>query len=334
MATSELPVTLKRPPDEGPSVDVVVPSYRRPRQLQQCLEGLCRQTLAPERIIVVLRHGDAESDAVVSELDITPLRRVTVGRPGVVAAMTAGLAHTTAPLVALTDDDAVPRPDWLERLAAHLDDERIGAAGGRDVIAGCTDAPTADVGRVRWWGGHIGNHHRGEGPAREVAVLKGVNVAFRASALALPAPGVLHGQGAEAHWEILVCDHLRRQGLALLYDPAVVVDHRRGRRFDEDDRFAPSPTAIADTAYNLLTATAGLAPALRPVHYLGGVLRGDRALPGFGRALVALAQGEPAVAARLLPALQGRTAAYRRLGVWGRPEMVMVRRPVLTGGPV
>jgi glycosyltransferase involved in cell wall biosynthesis len=305
---------------------VVVPSYRRPHQLRQCLEGLCRQTLAPEQIIVVLRAGDAESDAVVSELGIAPLRRVTVDQPGVVAAMAAGLAHTTAPMVALTDDDAVPRVDWLERLAVHLADERLGAAGGRDVIAGCTDPPTADVGRVRWWGGHVGNHHRGAGPAREVAVLKGVNVAFRAAALALPAPGVLRGRGAEAHWEILVCDHLRRQGLKLLYDPAVMVDHRRGRRFDDDDRSTPSSAAVSDSAHNQLMGTAGLAPVLRPVHYLGGVLRGDRALPGIGRALVALACREPAVARRLVPTLRGRTAAYRRLGWRGRPEMVAVRK--------
>jgi hypothetical protein len=142
-------------------------------------------------------------------------------------------------------------------------------------------------------------------------VLKGVNVAFRADALALPAPGVLRGRGAEAHWEILVCDHLRRQGLKLLYDPAVVVDHRRGRRFDDDDRSTPSSAAVSDSAHNQLMATAGLAPVLR--------------LPGVGRALVALARREPAVARRLVPALRGRTAAYRRLGWRSRPEMVAVR---------
>ena len=307
-------------------VDVVVPSYRRPHQLRECLQGLRRQTLAPQRIIVVLRADDAESHAVVSEFHLPSLRPVTVDESGVVAAMTVGLSHTTAPLVAFTDDDAVPRDDWLLRLTTHLTDRRLGGVGGRDVIAGCTEPPSVDVGRLRWWGGHVGNHHRGAGPVREVAVLKGVNVAFRADALALPAPGVLRGSGAEAHWELLVCDHLRRQGLALLYDPAIVVDHRPGRRFDDDDRLSPPPRAVADKAHNQLVGTAGLAPALRPVHYLGGVLRGDRATPGIGRALVAVVRREPAVAGRLLPALQGRTAAYRRLGWRGRPAMVSPRK--------
>ena len=325
MATTDVSPASARLEGQRPSVDVVVPSYRRPHQLRECLEGLGDQSLTPHRIVVVLRAGDTDSEALVSRLRIPSLHRVSVGQPGVVAAMAAGFVHTTAPLVALTDDDAVPGPDWLERLAAHLADQSLGAVGGRDVIAGCTDPPTGDVGRVRWWGGHVGNHHRGTGPARDVAVLKGVNVAFRAGALALPAPGLLRGEGAEAHWEILVCDHIRRQGLRLLYDPGVVVDHRRGRRFDDDDRSSPSPAAVSDRAHNQLMGTAGLAPALRPVHYLGGVLRGDRATPGIGRALVALARREPAVAARLLPSLQGRTAAYRRLGWRGRAAMVAVR---------
>ena len=322
MSTTEVTGGQAWPPGERQSVDVVVPSYRRPDQLRECLQGIHGQTFAPERVIVVLRTDDAESHGVVSELHIPSLRRVTVDQPGVVAAMTVGLSHTSAPLVAFTDDDAVPRADWLLRLTTHLADRRLGGVGGRDVIAGCTEPPSLDVGRLRWWGGHVGNHHRGTGPAREVAVLKGVNVAFRAGHLALPAPGVLRGDGAEAHWEILVCDHLRRQGLALLYDPAIVVDHRPGRRFDDDDRSSPSAGAVAAKAHNQLVGTAGLAPALRPVHYLGGVLRGDRATPGVGRALVAVVLREPAVADRLLPSLQGRTSAYRRLGWRGRPTMV------------
>lgn len=325
MPTNDVPAGQAWP-GERPSVDVVVPSYRRPDQLRQCLQGIGGQILAPERVIVVLRADDDESHAVVSDLHVPTLRPVTVDKPGVVAAMTVGLSHTAATVVAFTDDDAVPRADWLLRLTTHLADRRLGGAGGRDEVAGCTDPPSVDVGRLRWWGGHVGNHHRGVGPAREVAVLKGVNVAFRAGDLALPAPGVLRGDGAEAHWEILVCDHLRRRGLALLYDPAIVVDHRPGPRFDDDDRSSPSPAAVADKAHNQLMGTAGLAPALRPVHYLGGVLRGDRATPGVGRALVAVVRREPAVAGRLLPALQGRTAAYRRLGWRGRPAMVSPRK--------
>lgn len=312
---------------------MVVPSFRRPEQLRQCLEGLGRQTLAPGRVVVVLREGDQESRAVVAGADPARVHPVAVDRPGVVAAMAAGLAATAAPLVALTDDDAVPRPDWLRRLAAHLEDPGVGAAGGRDVIAGCTDAPTDDVGRVRWWGGHIGNHHRGRGGVREVAILKGVNVMFRADGLALPAAGVLRGTGAEAHWEILVCDHLRQRGRLLLYDPDAVVDHLRGRRFDDDDRAAPSRAAVADRAHNVLVATTGLAPARRPLHYLGGVVRGDRDTPGVARAVVAVLRRERDVARRLAPSLQGRTAAYRRLGWSGLTTMVEVRAPATAPAP-
>lgn len=311
----------------GPAVDVVVPSYRRPDDLARCLDGLGRQTLAAQKVIVALRPDDIESHAVVDDALLPQLEVAPVTTGGQLAAISAGFGRTTSPVVAITDDDSVPSPQWLERLVALLEGRLdVGAVGGRDRVVGSPDLPTENVGRLRWWGGYVGNHHCGTGPVREVDILKGVNLMFRADAAALPAPGLLRGRGSEIHWEILVCSHLRRRGLRLLYDPEAVVDHNVAPRFDEDQRSGPSASAVVNLAHNQLMATAGLSPPRRPVHFLAGVLVGSRATPGFARALVAVVRKERSVWRRLPWALRGRVMAYRRLGLWRSAAMVPARR--------
>ena len=75
-------------------VTAVVPSYRRHNDLARCLAALRVQRRAPDSVLVVLRDSDDESLALVNELSSTwdALRLVSVSQPGVVAALTAGLA--------------------------------------------------------------------------------------------------------------------------------------------------------------------------------------------------------------------------------------------------
>ncbi|MDR5671407.1 glycosyltransferase, partial [Burkholderia cenocepacia] len=64
-----------------------------------------------------------------------PLRIVPVDGGGQVAALNKGLDSANGDIVAITDDDAAPRPDWLARIDAVFQaDPRVGAVGGRDWV--------------------------------------------------------------------------------------------------------------------------------------------------------------------------------------------------------
>ena len=214
---------------------------------------------------------------------------VLVDRPGQVAAMAAGLAATHTLLVAFTDDDAVPRPDWIERLLEPFADPGVGAVGGRDAIGGddIEYPPSAEsVGLVSRWGRLIGNHHIGLGAARDVDVLKGVNCMYRRSAIAIPQD--LRGSGAQVHNEVAIGLRAKALGWRLVYDPSIVVDHYPGPRFDADQRSGPARSAVFDAAYNLTfsVGSISLSQAFRRTTY--AVFVGDRALPGIARTLLAL----------------------------------------------
>src|SRR5215203_911550 len=116
-------------------VSLLIPTYRRPKDLTLCLEALKKQTRLPDEILVVVRDTDSETWALLESIDLgpLPLRRVAVTEPGVVAALNAGLEVVSGEIVALTNDDAIPYPDWIKRIEDHFRaDYRLGGVGGRD----------------------------------------------------------------------------------------------------------------------------------------------------------------------------------------------------------
>jgi cellulose synthase/poly-beta-1,6-N-acetylglucosamine synthase-like glycosyltransferase len=174
---------------------------------------------------------------------------------GQVNALNAGLDATNADIVAITDDDAAPRSDWLERIEGHfLRDPWLGGVGGRDwVHADGQDRLRGKkiVGRVQWFGRLVGNHHLGIGAAREVDVLKGVNMSFRLAALTgVRFDNHLRGQGAQVCNDLVFCFEVKNKGWRLIYDPAVAVDHYPAVRHDYDQRTIFNRQACTDLAFN------------------------------------------------------------------------------------
>ena len=99
-------------------ISVLVPTYRRPADLARCLLALQRQQRLPDEVIVVARPEDDATHERLADPSVggaLPLRIVPVDVPGQVAALNQGLDSATGDVVAITDDDAAPRADWLAR---------------------------------------------------------------------------------------------------------------------------------------------------------------------------------------------------------------------------
>lgn len=305
------------------AISVVVPTHRRPESLRRCLEALARQTQRPCEVLVVRRQDDAATGKLVGNMCDGLVTDVEVNEPAQAIAMIAGVRKTRGSIIAFTDDDAVPRPDWLEKMLPHFSQSDVGGVGGRDVVHVPRAIPeplTPDVGRITRWGKLIGNHHIGMGSARQVAILKGANMAFRREALAIPRD--LHGLGAQAHNEIGTSLWAARRGWRLIYDPEILVDHYPAPRFDADRRERPEPSAIRNVAFNYCLALLSFVPELFWRRALFGLLVGDRGTPGVARAALALLRREPDVLSRLVPALVGQTEGLYAIARGRRVSMV------------
>jgi glycosyltransferase involved in cell wall biosynthesis len=301
------------------NLSVLVPTYRRPDDLRRCAHALARQQRPADEVIIVHRADDAATVALLPDLaaSVPGLRAIAVERPGQVHALNRGLDAVTGEIVAVTDDDAAPHPDWLSRIAAAFaDDPSLSGIGGRDLIDG-RDAdeqvlrPT--VGRVQWFGRVIGNHHVGRGPPRPVHVLKCVNSAYRADLLkAIRYDETLKGGGAQVHAELaLGLCILARRG-TLRYDPALRVDHFPAPRFDADQRGQFNARALSDEIHNETLALLRYFPPARRAALIGWSLAiGTRAYPGALIALYEGLRGRPQIGQRLAASARGRIEGVR-----------------------
>jgi GT2 family glycosyltransferase len=304
-------------------ISVVVATFRRLERLAACLDGIQSQTRLAEEVLVVT-HADPESEGYVARRaqGWTRLRSVDAGRARSVAAYNAGLRAATTPLVAYVDDDAVPAPDWLERIVTTFAaDERIAAVGGRDVILSEGQRQEAyrlprrppQVGRIRPYGRMTANHHIGTGPPQNVDVLKGVNMSFRRSAVrAYGFDERLRGPGAVVHAELSICLPLRRRGLRIVYDPAIVVMHYPAPRPAGDHRTGVSARATSDAAHNEgLQLLEYFGPAKRVLFAAWSFLLGNTGSPGVAVLMRDVVRRKPEAVSRFFAAQHGRVAAWR-----------------------
>lgn len=119
------------------TISVVIPTYRRPRLLVNCLEALSRQTLSePFEVIVVSDGPDPLTEETVKQwlaerLEINVTFLAAPQKKGPAAARNIGWRAAKSPLIAFTDDDCVPAPNWLEVLCRAHQGQPHGAVAGR-----------------------------------------------------------------------------------------------------------------------------------------------------------------------------------------------------------
>lgn len=300
-------------------ITVIIPTYRRPKDLLRCLNGLTRQTRTADEVIVIVRDSDVETWASLEAFEpkLLPLKTLKVKVPGVVAAMNLGLIEARGDILAFTDDDSVPHVDWLERIERYyLSDPSIGGVGGRDYVYRnnvLEEGYTYTVGRLSWFGRMTGNHHIGVGKEREVDFLKGVNMSFRKTAIGdLVFDERMRGTGAQVHLELAFCLEIKKKNWKLIYDPQVAVDHYPAKRFDEDQRNSFNESAVRNAVHNETLALLNYLPHLnRRIFLVWSLVIGTKQSFGLAQYIRFLLKGEDKSSQKLLSSLRGRIEGWK-----------------------
>jgi glycosyltransferase involved in cell wall biosynthesis len=140
-----------------------------------------------------------------------------------------GAGIASGDVVAFLDDDAVARPDWIERLVALYEGRDAVAAGGRMTARWVAGKPSFLPDEFFWL---VGVTHRGfPTEVCEVRNTFGSNISFRSDVFAelggfeadLGRAGEKNLQGEEAE---LAARMRRRYGQGVWYDPDAVVEHK------------------------------------------------------------------------------------------------------------
>lgn len=102
----------------APEISVVVPSHERPVRLRWLLNALAEQTLARERFEIIVAHDPGPDTVELLATHPIDARAIELAPSGAAEKRNAGWRAARAPVVAFTDDDCRPPPEWLERALA------------------------------------------------------------------------------------------------------------------------------------------------------------------------------------------------------------------------
>jgi glucosyl-dolichyl phosphate glucuronosyltransferase len=210
-----------------PTVSVVICAYTEDRWLlfKKAVASAEAQTSTPIEIIVCIDHNDKllqrteeyfRTEHPAGAVPIIVLANKYNGRLG--SARNTAVEFASGEVLAFLDDDAAADPDWLERLIAPYEDERVGAVGGAPL-------PVFEVRRPRWFPREFdwvyGCAYRGMPLTRApLAHLIGANMSARHSVLR-----EIGGFHSDNHDDMDMCHRIAFAQYEVIYEPAAIVHH-------------------------------------------------------------------------------------------------------------
>ncbi len=210
--------------ESAPRVSVVIPVYNAEETLGRCLASMAQEGLEGVEVIVV-DDGSTDASPEIAKR-FAEVRFVQQANAGPSVARNRGLGLARGALVAFTDSDCIAAPDWLEKLAAHLDDPAVLAVGGSQH---CPDDATEfmqDVHGVLSMMGFLGGYTKSAETVQTTGHNPSCNSLYRREQLRELGgfrAGMFPGEDVDLDHRL---EH-RHPGGRILYDPAAKVWHYR-----------------------------------------------------------------------------------------------------------
>lgn len=114
-----------------PAVTIIVPVYNDVKRLTLCLQALSKQDYTGSFAILVIDNNSSDDIRSVVA-DFPAAHYLFEAEPGSYAARNRALAEPLAEVVAFTDSDCIPEPNWLSTAVGNLQQQAPnGAIGGR-----------------------------------------------------------------------------------------------------------------------------------------------------------------------------------------------------------
>ncbi len=269
-------------------VSVVIATFDRVRLLQDSLGALASQevprSLEWEIVVVDNNSSDATAQVVAGFSTTTsiPVRYVFEARQGLSHARNRGIQEARGSILAFSDDDVIPAPDWVARVAATIARWNADGVGGRILPRWETPPPPWLIENWRLLRRLSIMDFEGSGllalPLKRQPQVWGANMAFRRELLERvggfdPRRGMI-GRRLFRGEESDLIDRALALGSRIAYDGALTVYHRIGSDRMQKDYFR---RLAFDSAEGDARATA----------FAGGLTLRGAPLSAYPRAFVA-----------------------------------------------
>ena len=98
---------------------IAIPTLDRPKALARCLEAVLNGTVLPAEVLIINQGQYDAAEQVISRARLScpiPLIHCLQPQKGLSAARNLASEQTHCQIIAFTDDDCVPSPDWLAQI--------------------------------------------------------------------------------------------------------------------------------------------------------------------------------------------------------------------------
>jgi glycosyltransferase involved in cell wall biosynthesis len=218
------------------AVSVIVCTRNRCASLGNLLQALTRLTIEPELSweLVVVDNGstDGTAELLSSFAERLPIIHIFEPEKGLSTARNTGVRAARGEILAFTDDDCIPAPDWMSAIRKEFAcDPGLAGLGGRVELHDPEDFPiTVRTSRQR---------EPLTSPYQLPALMAGCNMAFRRSTIDLVGEfdttlgaGTVVGSAEDTDYLYRAL----RRGLRIEYVPEVLLAHDHGRRSSDEVR--------------------------------------------------------------------------------------------------
>jgi len=216
-----------------PVIELLICTRNRSRQLEKCLDSLRHLNPGPPWALVVVDNASTDDTAErvrrFASSATFEVRYVREDKIGVGNARNAALKAARAEVLAFTDDDCYPQPDFLERVFdCFSEDPEIAFLGGRILLHDAADAPVT----IQLRSERIRIAARSFVPA---GLIHGANLSIRRSrVIAVGGFDPWFGTGSLFPAEdVELIARLSAAGWTGVYDPRPVVSHHHGRKQED-----------------------------------------------------------------------------------------------------
>ncbi|HWO31055.1 MAG TPA: glycosyltransferase, partial [Candidatus Acidoferrum sp.] len=111
------------------SVSIIIPTFNGASRIGNCLDALLNQRVGRDAEILVVNDGSTDNTAdVVARY--SGVRLITQSNAGPAAARNRGALEARGTIILFTDDDCVPKPEWLAAMTAPFSDPSVVGAKG------------------------------------------------------------------------------------------------------------------------------------------------------------------------------------------------------------
>jgi GT2 family glycosyltransferase len=196
-------------------VSVIVPVRNGAASVRRCLDALAQQQGASYEVIVVDNDSRDGTAQLVAAHPLAP-RVVHESRRGSYAARNAGIAVARADVLAFTDIDCIPKPDWLSQGLSALRTTQADVVGGQI-------QPSASPNPTKWERYDRAIYLRQDELVEHAGMAATANVFVRRAVLE-----ALGGfdPSLQSSGDLEFCLRARRAGYRLAYAAGPVVAHQ------------------------------------------------------------------------------------------------------------